>query len=139
MYEEEPDEINYYLEDSDEARKHIKKVLDEQYDYLGFPKKGRVYTIEKEEELNPLCDKLDTYVYEARPIEKGQMSYGGGKDWYKKFLSKGENLTEAEFYQKYNIVPKKSGSDLAICRITLGIKILSDLVLDGYCSLDAEL
>lgn len=127
------------MEDSDEARKHIKEVLDEQYDILDFPKKERVYTVEKEEKINPLYDKLDTYVYKAEPIKKGQIGYGGGRDWYKKFLPKGENLTEAEFYQKYNIVPKKEHSDLALCRIALGIKILSDLVLDGYCSLDAEL
>ena len=139
MIEQEPCEINYYLEDSDEARKHIKEVLDEQYDILDFPKEERVYTIKQQKDLEPLYDKLDLYVYKLAPYHQGEICFGGEKDWYKKFLPKGENLTEAEFHEKYMIVQKEEGTELALCRITLGIKILSDLALDGYCSLDAEL
>jgi len=141
MEEEDPCTVDYYLDGGKENEEQVKKVIDEQYDILGFPQEKRIYTIEKEEELDPLYDELTLYVYKAvanTPENKTIIGYGGGGDWYQNF-PEGKGLTEKEFDKKYKIVPKKEGSVLAKCRIMLGIKILSELKLDGYCSLTAEL
>lgn len=144
MEEQEPTEITYYLEDSEEARKEIKNKLDEQYDILEYPKEKRVYSIKKEEELNPLYDDMDKYIYryiKNDELPEGVIGYASIHDgWWKQFVpDELKSLSEVEFRKNYSIIPKNGNTPLAMARIALGIRILSDLMLDGYCELYAEL
>ena len=143
MEEQPPTEITYYLSGYEDNKENIEKILDEQYDILGYPKEKRIYEIEKQEELDPLYDDLSPYVYKCvktEEVPKGIISYGGGNGWWKLIAPKElHHLSEVEFNQKYSIIPKSNQAPLAQARITLGIKILSDLRKDDYCELYAEL
>ena len=55
--EDHPTYIHYYLDGSEESQAYCKRVLDEQYDIVGFPKDKRVYYIDKEEDLEPVCQE----------------------------------------------------------------------------------
>ena len=141
MEECEPTSIDYHLEDSAEAREEIIRVLDQQYDILGTPKKKRIYEYDKA--LGIPYDLLDRYIYricEKDKLPKNVVPYAGGTDWYKLFLPEDQqDMTEKEFDEKYCIIPKKEGTVLAGARIALGLKILYDLEKEGYCDLNAEL
>lgn len=139
--EEDPTSIHYYLDGSDEAKKRCKEKIDEQYNILGFPKEERIYHIEKDEDLEPLYKNGDKYVYKiVKRNETNKIGYGGEKNWWKKFAPKELlSLTDEEFDKEYMVIPQSDEKILAWARIPLGIKILSDLELDGYCDLEAEL
>ena len=122
MQEQEPASITYYLDDSDEAREDIKKVLDEQYEILHIKPEDRIYEIKDEQEIWDLLDKYHEQNY--RPYDKEK-----DKDqipfWSAKYES-GE-------------APVDKRVPLAECRVSLGLKIMDDLMKDGYCELEAEL
>ena len=139
--EDDPTYIHYYLDGSEESQAYCKRVLDEQYDIVGFPKDKRVYYIDKEEDLEPVYQENRKHIYKI--VEKGtskDIPYGGEKDWWKAFAPKElQSLTDEEFNKKYDVVPESDKKVLAAARIILGIKILSELERDGFCDLDAEL
>lgn len=122
MEEQEPSEITYYLEGTDEAKAHCKKVIDEQYDFLGVAQEDRVYEIEKGGDIWELEEKYyDSGFREwTEELDKGKIPYSSDK-W------------------KNGAVEIKDGIELAWCRVSLGCRIYSDLVKDGYCELTAEL
>jgi len=140
--EEDPTSIHYYLDGSDENKAYCKKVLDEQYDIVGFPKEKRVYHINNEKELDPVYNENSKHIYKiVKRAETNEIiGYGGEKNWWKAFAPKELlNLTDEEFDKEYKVIPESNEKVLAAARIILGIKILSELELDGYCDLDAEL
>lgn len=122
MEEQEPSSIDYYLDGSEEAIENCAKVIDEQYDFLGIPESDRVYKIEKEQEVWDLYDKYNDKCFRE----------------YNEELDKGKIPFHSEKWKK-GAVEVKDGVELAWCRISLGCKIYTDLVNDGYCSLNAEL
>lgn len=122
MQEQEPTSITYYLDDSDEAREDIKKVLDEQYNILKIKPEDRIYEIKDEQEIWDLLDKYHEENF--RPYDKER-----DKD----------QIPYADKKYKQGVVPVISAIPLAECRVSLGLKIMDDLMKDGYCELEAEL
>lgn len=122
MEEREPSEILYYLEGTDEAKEYCKKVIDEQYDILEIPQEDRIYEIEKNGDIWDLSEKYyDKHWREYdKELDKGKTAYASNK-W------------------KNGAMEIKEGTELAWCRVSLGCKIYTDLVKDGYCDLTAEL
>lgn len=127
MVEQEPSEIEYYLDGSEENIEQVAKKLDEQYDILEIPQNERIYLLN--------CDEKDALrsLYDL-----------GGKYYTKHFrewneeLDKGKVPYSSAKWQK-GAVETKDGIELAWCRVYLGTKIYTELVKDGYCSLTAEL
>lgn len=127
MQEQPPAEINYYLEagDNNENTEEVAKVMDAQYDILEIPKEERVYLLQAGEKAEqPLID------LEKKYYEKHYRPYDKEKD--KSIIPYHSSKYES------GAVPTKEGIDLAWCRVWLGAKIYTDLVLDGYCDLNAE-
>lgn len=137
MEEQDRTEIDYFLDGSEENIRMVKKKLDEQYDILGVPQEKRVYHVESDEDAtNKLYYPLATYAYEVVPLDeyksKDMIAVGGDKEWEAQFYKDG--LTE----ENSRIIAKPE-KDLAIFRVYLGVKILSDLESEGECYLTAEL
>ena len=139
MAEQPPASIDYYLEDSEEAEEHIRRVLDEQYDILKVPKKERVYSINPEnqdEEWKKVEVAIDKQMW--RPYDpvkdKDIIPYAMSDE-----TCKGLGWKKDENGRYPSGVPVVKGMALASCRVYLGIKILSDLIKDGYCDLNAEI
>lgn len=123
MVEQEPSVIDYYLNGDDEAIEKCKQVLDEQYDILGVEQEDRIYTIHDESEI---WDTLYKKYYDK---------------WFREYDKKkdGEMVPYASDKYENGAVEIKQGTQLALCRVSLGVKIYTSLVVDGYCSLTAEL
>lgn len=122
MEEQEPTEINYYLDNSEESIEQIKKVLNQQYDILGIKEEDRIYHIENEDDVWKLLDKYHDQNY--RPADDEDRAN-------RAMLYHDEKV-------KGGVVPIKDGITLAECRLNLGLNILDDLERDGYCELYAE-
>lgn len=122
MSEQEPTEIDYYLEANDDSLKECKDKIDEQYDFLGVKQEDRIYEIEKSSDTWDLYDKY---------YDKHFREFDDEKD-------KGKIPYHSEKWNN-GAVEVKEGIELAWCRVSLGCKIYTDLVKDGYCSLTAEL
>ena len=138
MEEQEPCYIDYYLEDSKEAEEHIIKVLNEQYDILGYPEEKRIYQVERQSEIDEKLDDIQDYVFIAKKREAGKSEIGYALSEEDEEKLRPEGVSKEEFDKNWLIVARP-GADLAECRIYLGIKILSELKSMGYCSLEAEL
>lgn len=124
MSEEDPTSVTYYADAKD--RVHIKLQLDRAYDKLGVEKEKREYYEPNEnydEWINNMHDFLNKYAFEDIKDE----------DW------DGKATRYASEKPGYTSVERIDNAFLWVCRVFLGIKILSDIKDDGYCSLDAEL
>lgn len=127
MEEQEPSEIEYYLDGSEENIERVAKKLDEQYDILEIPENERVYLLK--------CDEKDA----LQPLHELSEKYYTKhfREWNEE-SDKGKIPYSSEKWQK-GAVETKDGIELAWCRVYLGTKIYTELVVDGYCSLSAEL
>ena len=131
MEEYSPNEIHYYLEGSVENIKAVTELLDLQYDICELPKEKRVYYVADDNVLYDFVETvLDPVVYrEYDPeIDDGAAVYGGFEpDW----------LAEHGFSSGH-LVTKTEAMQLAMFRIRLGLRILSDLKDRSECILVAE-
>lgn len=129
MYEDEPTEITYYADDS--AIQQVIDVLNKQYEICEVPEGERIYQVENDKALGEYLEAhVDPRIYREYDSRKDDgIPYGG---FSKEFIEK--NCFKSE-----TLYPKKHEMALAACRIALGLRILTDLKLDGYCSLVAEL
>lgn len=134
MEEQEPTSIDYYLEGTDEAKEKVRKVLDEQYEMFGIPTDKRIYRIDPSknyEEFKELDLLLDKVAYRPYDEEKDKDIIPYAMD--------DETCDKLGWKRGTSAVPTDKRYPLARCRIYLGVKILSDLEIDGYCDLNAEL
>ena len=130
---EDPTYIHYYASDQDKDK--ITKRLDEQYDILGIDKKNRLYDMPRKDDGS---DDFEAY-------DKWEEKYLHDKVW--KYVKHSEQSDEdkkkitwsSNKGSEYVGIEIESGRCLALARIRLAIKILSDINDEGYCSLDAEL
>ena len=121
MKEQEPSCVDYYLDSSKEVLKKCKKVIDAQYDILGIKQKDRLYEVKSLDEIWALHDKY--YLEHYRPYN----------------LAEDKEIPYHSDVFKDGAIPKKPEYPLAWGRLSLGCAIYTDLVKDGYCSLNAEL
>ena len=127
MREQEPSEIEYYLDGNEENIEQVAKKLDEQYDILEIPENERVYLLDCNEKdaLQPVYELSEKYYTKHY------------REWNEE-LDRGRVPYVSKIWQK-GAVETKDGIELAWCRVYLGTKIYTELVVDGYCSLTAEL
>lgn len=130
---EDPTYIHYYADESDVDK--ITKRLNEQYEILGIGKDNRLYDMPRKEDgtdNHEAYDKWETkYLHDK--VWRAE-KFDGLNDEDKKKMhwasDKGDEYVGVEIGE---------GKCLALARIRLAIKILSDIKDEGYCSLDAEL
>lgn len=108
---ERDDSVIYYVMDCSDADK-VKAELKKQYDILKVPEKERIWYIND--------SKTDTGRYWDYAFKEDE---NGG---YWNPIAK---RCESERFK---------GANLALCRIGLGLAILTDLEAEGFCSLKAE-
>lgn len=128
MYDNTPDDESddgvygcFYLEDLDGAKEAVRSEVDKLYDFLHIAASRRFYSLQSDNQLWELFDEFEPIWF--RPFEKGKDK---GIPYYSPKVGEG-------------IVEREPGIQLAKCRLELGLKILSDLEKDGYCSMEAEL
>lgn len=96
----------------------VKQKVDELYDKANVPEAERIYNLKggaNDDEYEDYRDRYHKYFFEPR--ENGGFAGDGG-------VSEGEAFPEAY---------------LCSARLWLGLVILTDIVEDGYCEIDAEM
>lgn len=128
MKEQEPNQITYYADKDDEE--DIKAKVDSLYDELEVPAEERIYYKEVGSNNDELADLLQKYGY--RKVHRNEV----------KRFDEIEGYKHGPYYcpeEHYVFIETKQGAGLAMCRIRLGVTILSDLKDEGFCELYAEL
>lgn len=143
MREQEPNYITYEVDHDDYDA--IKKKVDEAYDKLGVPQEQRVYyekasswkmteseKIEVENESIKLREILNNYAF--RLVKRDEIPKYEKEDGarYSPFASDSRDVNMCN-------IERFPNAFLWVCRVTLGITILSDLDDEEVCILEAEL
>ena len=116
MKDQEPNTITYWADNEDYD--YIKGKLDEVYNEAKVPQGERIYELYGgENEYQEFHNKFHKYFFET--CKAGEGNFAGEN-----------NTTEREVF---------ANAHLAQSRLWLGLVILTDLLEDGYCELDAEL
>lgn len=129
MKELEPSEITYTADKDDEE--DIKAKVDELYEKLGIPKEERIYYQKGAEDEEKLGDLLEKYCY--RKVNRGEVERYDRIDGFKH-----DPYYCADGVHKV-FIEKTEGASLILCRIRLGVTVLSDIKDEGICELTAEL
>lgn len=121
MEEQEPTEINYYAEEKDIP--FIKKQLNKIYEQANVPQEERIYCLKENKDKMSNGESEDFYKryhkYFFETCKSGEGNFAGAN-----------NQTEREVFKE---------AHLAMCRLWLGLVILSDIKDEGYCELSAEI
>ena len=120
MVEQDQQTINYYADDN--HLDDITDALDKEYDVLHVDEKDRKYDIPQK---NLEIEGVDSFTLDTDDFDKRLYAY---TDMLKdKYLQPSEDkITEDRQY-------------LALGRIELALRIISDIKQEGYCALEADL
>lgn len=121
--EDEPNETeaSYWLDGDEENIERIRGILEGFYDDLGISEDDRIFKLKDGSDIWNMFEKYEAKHF--RPFMKGKDK---GIPYYSKFHEEG-------------VVEITPGIQLTRCRVDLGVKILTELIESGECSLWAEL
>lgn len=125
--EQDSDIIDTYLKATKQNTQNILNIINIFYDVLLVPDDVRRYDFSDGDNIDDyIYDGLVNYIYreatkEELDTEKGHLF----------FLSLDDDRSYIEIC--------KDVSCLAAARLSLGLKIYNDLIMDGYCAMTAEL